>query len=310
MKLLARVHITPPHTLEGDEYDQAVKLSKTWAREWNTGHRAKINELSLVVLDRQTAEYEDLRQFFLSRVQEVPPERLGWYENVEAVYSPAELRHFEILELYMNGTAGLGGNTYAQVYELSTCETCGVVTIHRQLRNLVTDLTKVTKDFANTLDFFEDLVSDRLRSLLVKAGVTGVELKPVEHARPSRRPKRAYFQLIVHNVLAPLLAPRYQWTKACPSCGRGSDAQGNSADKPDPWTEIQRWGPGPWSEMHFPRAAYGGWDLMRTAETFGRPVLPSDPRPEFHMLLISQRLHELLRQHKMSGFWVRPAHLD
>ena len=166
-------------------------------------------------------------------------------------------------------------------------------------------------DLASTQDFSEDLVSERTRQIVGDAGVTGVEFRPVEHARPSRPVKRKYFQLVVHNVIEPLLAPRPIWTKRCPGCGREYDPQDKGIEQPDPWTEISHhWYQGPWSELHFPRSAYQGWDLMRTAETFGGPTSPSAPAPKTPKRLISQRLYRLLREHKITGYRVQPAHLD
>ena len=310
MKLRSRIHISAPHTLEGDAYDKILTLRDTWSREWNKGHHTQFDEFGLVVVEREDPEYQELRQFFLNRANDVPPEWLTWYEKLEAVYSLTELRQYEILELHINGEAGLGGNTYGLVYELNACDACGKVTIRRQLRDLMTDLTKVKKDFATTLDFTEVLTSDRVRAILKEARVDGVELRPVEHVRPSRRPKRRYFQLLVHNVLRPLLAPRPNWTTSCPSCSRQMDAQNAGPERPDPWTEIHLWVPGPWDELHFPKGSWKRWDMMRTEDVFGGPVLPSDPRPQFARLLISQHVFRLFSQHKISGFWVQPAHID
>lgn len=309
MKVRGRVAFGPDHTLEGSDYDEAWALGKALACEWNARHKTKIDGLGVIVLDHEGPEYEELRRFFLARAKDVSPMWLKWSEQLEAVYTQRELEQSEILKLSVSD-AGLGGNTYAQVYDGTACETCGVFKIHQQLRNAVTDLSKATKDLVSTVNFQERLVSERLRRLLENAGVEGVEFRPVEHARLSRPVKRSYFQLLVHNVLGPLLAPRHVWTRRCPSCGRESDAQDKGIEQPDPWTKIYRWNPGPWSEMHFARTSYRGWDLMRTDVMFGAPLSPSQPAPQFPDLLISQRLYRLLRQHKITGYEVQPAHLD
>jgi hypothetical protein len=301
------------HTLNDEESEAAFTVTKQLVTEWNLGHRASIDEMGLIVLDRQSTTYEELRRFFLARVTDnnISPKWLHWSENVECVYSEAELTACGVLELWISGDAGLGGNTYAKVYDVGTCQYCGLLTVHRQLRNLVTDLTKVRSDLASTQDYSETLVSERLHQAIEDASLTGAVFRPVEHARPSRPARRKYFQLTTPNVLEPLLAPRKVWTKRCPGCGRGTDAQEEGIERPDPWTTIdyQR-NPGPWSELHFPRSSYQGWDLMCTAETYGGPISPSEPSPLFPRLLISQLLYQLLRQHKITGYWVHPARLD
>lgn len=311
MRIKSRVRIGLDDALEGNERDAARVMRQRLVAEWNAGHRAQIDEMGLVILDQQSPEYAELRRSFLAKVEAALPAYLRWYENLEYLYSRAELDQLEILELWISGDAGLGGNTYTRVYDISICRHCSLVTVRRQLRDLVTDLAKVKSDLASTQDFSEDLVSERLRQLMEDAGVTGVEFRPVEHARPSRPAKRKYYQLVVHNIIEPLLAPRPVWTQRCPGCGRKSDAQDKGIEQPDPWTEISHhWHQGPWAELHFPRSSYERWDLMRTAETFGGPLSPAEPAPASPRQLISQRLYRLLRQHKISGYWVHPAHLD
>jgi len=87
------------HDLEDDEYKAAHTLLRELAAEWNAGHRDKIDKLGLIILDRERPAYEELRRFFLSRVKGVPPAWLHWDENLEYLYSEAELTKYAILEL-------------------------------------------------------------------------------------------------------------------------------------------------------------------------------------------------------------------
>jgi len=302
MKLKSRISFTPPARLLQTEFERGLAIGKEIASEWNHDGRPRMT-MGAIVLERHSPKYKALRSLFLRRVSGVEPGLIKWREVPEASYSEAELEQHEILALHINGEAGLGGNAYADVYELDTCPSCGLIRIRSQVRDLVVDLSKARKDFASTLNFQEDLVSSRLKVMLVDAQVSGVEFRPVHHAHPSRRIARQYFQLIIRNILKPMAAPKHIYANHCDRCGYEHNGIGVESEKPDPWTEINYWGPGPWNEMHFPRSSYHSWDLMRTEEVFGGP-------PRFSGLLVNQRLFRLLRRHKITGFWVQPAHLD
>lgn len=309
MRLKGRILITPRSSSPG-ERKEGYAFINALTEDWNVNGRPKMETHVPIVLDKGSHQYEALRELFLTRARSVAPGLVKWSEVVEAVYSEAEIGQCEILALHINGEAGLGGNAYAQVYELESCPSCGLIKIQKQLGDPVIDLRKARKDFASTLNFSERIVSSRLKSLLEKAKIAGVEFKTVRPAHPSRSVRRQYFQLLVHNVLSPLLGPEKTYAKRCAVCGNEHDGTSLRPEKPDPWTEIHYWLSGPWSEMHFPWSSYRGWDLMRTEELFGGPTNPSDPAPRFPRLLASQRLFRLLRRDKISGFWVEPAHLD
>lgn len=309
MKLKSRILITPPSRLSPEEYNGGLAVAEEIAREWNRDGRPRM-AMGAIILEKSSPKYEALRNLFLGRVSGVEPGLVKWDEVIEAAYSERELEQHEILTLHINGEGGLGGNAYADVYELDTCPSCALIRIRSQVRDLVSNLSKARKDFVSTLNFQEVLISSRLRALLVDAQVSGVEFRPVHHAHPSRPVARQYFQLVVHNVLKPLAAPKHTSTTRCDRCGYEHDGAGVAPEKPDPWTEIHYWLPGPWNEMHFPRSSYRNWDLMRTEVVFGGPSNRADPKPHFSDLLVNQRLFRLLRRQKITGFWVQPAHLD
>lgn len=309
MRLKARIRFSP-RSSSTEAKEEWLAFVSALAEEWNANGRPKMMVPGAIVLDKDSSQYNALRALFLTKANNVGTELVGWNESVEAIYSEPELEQCEILALHINGEAGLGGNAYAEVYELETCRSCGFVRIVNQLRDPVVDLRRARKDFADTQSFFEHLVSSRLKSMLEHERIAWVEFRPVSHAHPSRPVKWRYFQLLVYNVLSPLIAPKHTYASDCEVCGREHDGAGNRPEKPDPWTEIRYFLPGPWDEMHFPQSSYRGWDLMRTEDVFGGGVRPSDSKPRFSLLLVSQRLFRLLRHHRITGFWVEPAHLD
>lgn len=312
MILKAYIHIGPPaRSLLTPRKEEGRAFAAALTEEWNANRSPKMTDPGQIVLDKDSAHYKALRRLFLAKAKGVDSDAVQWSEEPTAVYSPVDLERSEILTLHFDSEAvGLGGNAYAEVYALEGCPSCGFVRITKQVRDPVVDLRKARKDIAVTENLFETIVSARLKLLLETERVTGVEFRPVSHAHPSHTVKRRYFQLVVHNVLSPVLAPKYTYANRCDVCGHEFNATSYRPETPDPWTKINYFAEGPWNELHFLRSAYRGWDLMRTEAVYGGGLRPSDAQPRFSELIVSQRLFRILRRHKVTGFWVDPAHLD
>lgn len=96
----------------------------------------------------------------------------------------------------------------------------------------------------------------------------------------------------VEPTIGPIVEPsRIRRQKFCPNCGRYQEVLLDAL----PGTKE--------GEFYFSRASYDGAWIVRTVDEFGR-----GPRYG-SKLTISQNLYRLMRQNRVSGFTVQPAHL-
>ena len=267
---------------------------------WNSRYAPPI-ELGIATLYKDQPEYQHMRQLFNAFA---PDHEMTWHERVDAEYSDGELASFELLRLNIIGRAGAGDNAHATVYvEEPECSGCGRVA-YRQVRSLVLDFSQVDVDpceigyFQHDLcetDFDEFVVSTRVKALLEEQQVRGVALRPVTPAltgRPAAGVTLPYYQLLVEPQIGPLVEPSpVERLDRCEVCGRYRQvllgASGRTRE----------------SEFYFPRSSYAGDCIMRTTDPFGR-------LPRFgSKLIINQRMYRLLRENRITGYWVQPAHL-
>lgn len=104
----------------------------------------------------------------------------GW--DIRRYYSKEEIAAAELFQLFITAVFEPEGEECGTVYDYSeACEHCGFG--RRQVSDLVLDLRKVpkSKDIAETISGDEWIVNQRLADLLVDAGATGFELRPVRH---------------------------------------------------------------------------------------------------------------------------------
>ena len=113
------------------------------------------------------------------RAQEKRPFFFGW--DIEYRYSRKELEAAELFHLWITAVFEPAGEQCGTVYDDSTtCPICGAG--RTQVTSLILDLRKVPKgkDIARTIAD-EWIVSQRLAEILLDAGMTGFELRPVRH---------------------------------------------------------------------------------------------------------------------------------
>ncbi|MGC8960780.1 MAG: hypothetical protein ACP5OO_13565 [Chloroflexia bacterium] len=113
------------------------------------------------------------------RAQGKGPFFFGW--DIEYHYLRKELEMAELFHLLITAVFEPAGEECGTVYDDSTaCPICGAG--RTQVTSLILDLRKVPKgkDIARTIAD-EWIVSQRLAEILLDAGMTGFELRPVQH---------------------------------------------------------------------------------------------------------------------------------
>jgi hypothetical protein len=211
-------------------------------------------------------------------------------------YSDKELRAAELLTLWPKVAFEPPGALYGtQCDETTGCPHCGAGA--RQTSELVLDLRRVPKEADLTRTIADELVvSARLAEAMSAAGFTGAAFRPVRQAGVKGRRSESWLQLAVTSSPVELVAPTAGGNdpfdldeEGAHRCPRGHVVGLNRL-----------------SEVHVARSSYSGSDLTCTRQLFGvrRGVLR--PRP---CLLISPRLHALLKELKVGRFDVELAHL-
>lgn len=271
--------------------------SHAFEAAWNTRSENKI-EYGVIAIYKDDPLYEAIRQLF---AQYALSHAMSWYERVYVKYSAKELASYELLKLDILGRAGVGNNELANVYATEpVCQVCGRIS-YRQIRDLALDLTLQEPERYETpyfqhdiceTDFFEVVVTRKLRDLLEAQRVSGLSFRSIEAVSTQLSTAKLYYQLLVEPTIGPIVEPsRIQRLKPCTNCGRYQEVLLDAL----PGTKE--------SEFYFPRASYDGAWIMKTADEFGR-----GPRygPK---LIIDQDLYRLMRRNRVSGFMVQPAHL-
>ena len=179
---------------------------------WNNRSHHKI-EYGVIAIHKDDPAYEAMRQLF---DQYVCSHAMSWHEHVYVKYSARELASFELLKLNSLGRAGVGNNALANEYVTEpVCQVCGRIS-YRQVRDLALDFSEQEADLHEApyfqhdiceTDFFEAVVTHKLRSLLEAQRVPGVSFKPIEAVSTQPSTSEQYYQLLVEPTIGPLVEP-------------------------------------------------------------------------------------------------------
>jgi hypothetical protein len=211
-------------------------------------------------------------------------------------YSDKELLDAELLTLWPKATFEPPGELCGTEYDEATaCPHCGAGA--RQTSELMLDLRRVPKgaDLARTIAD-ELVVSARLVEAMRAGGLTGAAFRPVRQAGTKGRRSESWFQLEVTSPPVELAAPTAVGNDPFDLDEEGAHRcpQGHVAG-------LNRL-----SEVHVARSSYSGSDLTCTRQLFGERRGVLRPRP---CLLISPRLHALLKELKVGRLDFEVAHL-
>lgn len=243
-----------------------------------------------VLLELNDPLVERIRQYDLEKRRHDSIAVTFW--TIYRQYTPEELKQAELFHLKVGPFFEPTGEDCGTVYdETKACPLCGVGA--SQVGPLHLDLKQIPKrDIARTLGG-ELVVSARLADKLSNTGLRGCELGPVVDRNGTPTPD--WYQLLLPE--GPLeLAPqtRVGHTFFAPEPDSARCPNGHVIG----FTVL--------SEVFIQRSSLSAADWFRTRQILGQRFGPYRPEP---LLLISQRLHQLLVSHKVRRFRAEVAHL-
>jgi hypothetical protein len=226
-----------------------------------------------------------------------PPDR-GWtWVDVRRRYTEVELRAAPLLHLIPWPAAAIPWES--QWVVLDRERACRMCLAAPQQAPLVFR----SSSLARTREIQQDgranalLASDRLVRVLAEHGLTGWSSRAIFRARGSAlREIPGWKQLVVTAEVGPAVPPT---------------VFGRSPFHPDPHNlegcrvcGLTR--PGLQSELYLPASSWEGSDLALTRDRIGGEFGLGHP---VQLLVVSQRLYGLLREHRVQGFRVERVHL-
>jgi hypothetical protein len=214
------------------------------------------------------------------------------YWEIHRKYTPKELKEARLLWLKVRPFFEPTGEDCGTVYdETKACPKCGSGA--RQVGPLHLELKRIPKrDIARTLGG-EIVVSARLAEQMEAAGIRGYGLGPVVSRQG--KPTPHWYQLLLSECAVEL----------APETRVGADFFVPQPDEARcPAGHVV--GFDVLSEVHVQRSSVGEADWLCTRQALGQRLGPCRPLP---LLLISQRLHQLLTSLKVKRFDVEVANL-
>lgn len=233
------------------------------------------------------------------------PDLVGPWIKVSHRYSNAELESAPLLSWFPTNQA-VEDDAYAlhpsrtkgePDPSFALCPVCGGRLQQRRNLRLKRSLMGA-RDLSAT--YARDIiVSERVQTLFAQHGITGADFRPVDSHMQIGRPEPNLFQLTTTHVLQPMRSPptEFQRILKCAECGNSSR-----------YLKHTHW----WSGFEYREdtpiyyqreAVSGALDVNATCERFGEPHVACP------FILISQRLHRLLKQERVKNWDVVPVHI-
>jgi hypothetical protein len=218
----------------------------------------------------------------------------GW--NIRHVYSKAELAAANCFRLIVTPTFEPAGQECGTKYdEAKACPKCGAGA--KQVSDLFLDWSRVPKgkDFSRTIAG-EVVASRGLADLFRKHVITGVEFLPVRRNPASSAVSSEWTQMVVQSAGAETVSPTLAGIDPF-----DTDTKGECRC---PTGDLI--GLGLLSEVSIKSATRGTQDVVCTRQFVGtrRGLL----RPE-RIILVSQKVRQVIESEKLKGFKLEIAHL-
>jgi hypothetical protein len=230
---------------------------------------------------------------------------LGYLSRVDRSYTPQELESALLLiwgptnqaieddyyDLHMDGYQGGDHASHKR------CPACR--TELEQIRDLMVNKALMRGKHVSLTYSFEVILSEWVARLFQEAGLTGFDLRPVRHYKKPYKGEPALYQLVVTNVLPPMVSPPTEFdpVQHCDVCGRTSVYL----------KHVHWWGKIEYREdtdVYYPRRVLeAAKDFNHSAEYFG-DLAVSHP-----YIIITRRVYRLLREHKVKNWAAVPVYL-
>jgi hypothetical protein len=216
--------------------------------------------------------------------------------HVTREYSDKELDEADLLNLIIDAVFEPAGEDMGTEYDDSeACPKCGAGRVQRSPLRL--NLRRIPKnvDIARTISFDEWVVSESLADFLHKEKVTGFDVREVEH-RGKRQPGKKWYQLLVTGKAGNTVDPtRYGIDYLHP------DPEGRFVCPQHLLSGLNLV-----SEVFLRRDSVETVDIAATTNRYGLRGGVLVPIP---IVVISQRLFRILKQHRIKGYKVEVAYL-
>lgn len=247
-----------------------------------------------IVLDTRDPRLDDFRNRLLR--DEATVLGIRGAILIDREYSEKELNAAQFLTLIIDSVFEPAGEDMGTEYDDSkACPKCGAGRVQRSPLRLNLHSIPKNVEIARTISFDEWIVSESLADLLRKEKVTGFQLQEVEH-RGKRRPEKKWYQILVTGKAGNTVDPtRFGIDYLHP------DPEGRFV-----CTQHFLSGLNILSEVFLRRDSVETVDVAATTNRFGLRGGVLVPIP---ILVISQRLLQILSQHGIRGYKVEVAHL-
>lgn len=177
------------------------------------------------------------------------------------------------------------------------CPACGAPL--EQIREIIVNKARMGKKDVSLTYSNEVILSERVGRLLQEHGLTGFELWPVRHCKKPYKGEPTLYQLKVTHVLPPMASPptAFEHFHHCDVCGRTSRFLKHTHW----WGKIQYYED---TDVYYSHSVLEVVkDFNYTAEKFG------ELRVAHPMIIITQRVYRLLREHKVKHWAAVPVYL-
>jgi len=177
------------------------------------------------------------------------------------------------------------------------CLACGAPL--EQIREIIVNKARMGQKDVSLTYSDEVILAEWVGHLLQEHQLTGFDLWPVHHYKKPHKGEPTLYQLKVTNVLPPMASPptEFEQFHDCAVCGRTSRFLKHTHW----WGKIQYYED---TDVYYPRSVLEvATDFNHTVEYFG------ELRVAHPMIIITQRVYQLLREHKVKNWAAVPVYL-
>ncbi len=298
----------------GDKYGKPPKTYAEKLRDEKLAQEIlqKIKEVRDVVVAEEGPNYYDLKiigdEAFRAVMEALQPaSHLVGYSRAWKTYSRQEIVSAPLLEWRLTNQAIEDDYYTLHFYKeelpegisfyTRDCEVCRAPL--EQVRDIWVDTRRMGQRDLSLTYSFEVILSARLARILQETGFTGFTLRPVWDYRKPYQGEPKLYQLVVTNILPPMVSPPTEFEQAqrCEVCG----TQTQYLKHTHFWGRIQYYEE---TDIYYAR------EVLEQAADFNATYERIGGLPDGHpLVMISQRVYRWLRENKIKGWSAQPVYL-